>query len=57
MGGTEYTKAQIDAELGVVPPNVVAQKDTNGHGTHCAGTCCGVPFSSKGYAEAIVQRM
>lgn len=39
--GVEYTKAQIEDELDGTPANFVRQKDTNGHGTHVAGTVAG----------------
>ena len=39
--GVEYTKAQIDAELGAAPPGFVREQDVNGHGTHVAGTAAG----------------
>jgi len=39
--GVEYSQAQISAELGASPPGIVREKDTNGHGTHVAGTATG----------------
>lgn len=39
--GVEYTKAQIEDELDGSPSNFVRQNDTNGHGTHVAGTAAG----------------
>ena len=39
--GVEYTKAEIDDEVDGTPTGVVRQRDTNGHGTHVAGTAAG----------------
>ncbi len=39
--GAEYTQQQINAELGASPPNVVKEKDVNGHGTNVAGIVAG----------------
>jgi len=39
--GVEYTKAHIENELDGTPANYVREKDTNGHGTHVAGTIAG----------------
>jgi minor extracellular serine protease Vpr len=39
--GVEYTKQQIEAELRANPPNVVREKDINGHGTNVTGIAAG----------------
>lgn len=39
--GTEWTQAQINAELGAVPPGIVRSSDTVGHGTHVAAIAAG----------------
>jgi subtilisin family serine protease len=39
--GVEWTKSDIDAELGASPPGVVSEQDLNGHGTHVAGIAAG----------------
>ncbi|WP_207492575.1 S8 family peptidase [Aridibaculum aurantiacum] len=39
--GVEYTQTQINDEIDGTPTGVVRQKDTNGHGTHVAGTAAG----------------
>jgi subtilisin family serine protease len=39
--GTEWTRAQIDAELGASPPGAVREADTEGHGSHVAGIAAG----------------
>ena len=39
--GVEYTKAEIDDEIDGSPTNLVRTVDTNGHGTHVAGTAVG----------------
>ncbi len=40
VGGTAYTRAQIDAEL-LAPGTAVPLRDTFGHGTHVAGSAAG----------------
>lgn len=39
--GVEYTQAQIEAEFTATPPGFVQEADSNGHGTHVAGTAAG----------------
>jgi minor extracellular serine protease Vpr len=39
--GVEYTQTQINNEIDGTPANVVREKDTDGHGTHVAGTAVG----------------
>jgi len=39
--GSEYTREQINEELGDNPPGIVKGKDFNGHGTHVAGIAAG----------------
>ena len=39
--GVEYTNVHINDEIDGTPANYVRQRDTNGHGTHVAGTAAG----------------
>lgn len=39
--GVEYSQAQINNEIDGSPANFVREKDTDGHGTHVAGTAVG----------------
>ena len=39
--GVEYTKQQIEKELGPNPPGLVRERDVNGHGTNVAGIAAG----------------
>ncbi|GEO08592.1 hypothetical protein SAE01_10880 [Segetibacter aerophilus] len=39
--GVEYTQTQINNEIDGTPANFVRERDTDGHGTHVAGTAVG----------------
>ncbi|MGI8635633.1 MAG: S8 family serine peptidase, partial [Segetibacter sp.] len=39
--GVEYSQSQINNEIDGTPANFVREKDTDGHGTHVAGTAAG----------------
>lgn len=39
--GVEYTQTQINNEIDGTPANFVRERDTDGHGTHVAGTATG----------------
>ncbi len=48
--GVEYTKSDIDDEIDGTPTGDVREKDSNGHGTHVAGTAAGSGSKFKGIA-------
>ena len=39
--GVEYSQSDINSELGVSPPGFVRESDSNGHGSHVAGSAAG----------------
>lgn len=48
--GVEYTQAQINDEIDGSPAGFVRQTDSDGHGTHVAGTAAGSGFKFTGMA-------